>query len=238
MYNERKGVVNGEKNARGEWPVDHDGGMLDWFKECNLCSDAALFKQEEIPPLKLEPLLASFKDIATRFSYWKKHEGFSGLLGFAQFTEGKYLLGVTRKEVVARVCGSEVFSVCNTIFLPFANGSEPSTSEQRYRSLFKLIDLTRGFYFRHARTCAAITPQHHNHKLPALKPQSPNILSATTTTSAARSRATWAASRSRLPPQQTPPTPAYPARLTTNSCGICTCCATSPPSAPQKLTHP
>ena len=147
QYNLSKGFVNGEMNARREWPVEHDGGKLHWFKEGNLSSNATLFKQEEIPPQKLEPLLDTYRDIASKFSYWKKHEGFSGLLGFAQFTEGKYLVGVTRKEVVARVCGSEVFSVSNTIFLPFENGSEPSATEQRYRSLFKLIDLTRGFYF-------------------------------------------------------------------------------------------
>jgi hypothetical protein len=150
QYNDCKGVVIAG-NGKKEWQVDFqphqcNTRMTLWFKESNLSVNASMFKQEEIQPQRLEPLLENYKDTYSKLSYWKKHEYFSGLLGFAEFTEGKYLVGVTNKEVVARICGSEVYSVRNSVFIPFQHGSAPSVTEQRYRSLFKLIDLTRGFY--------------------------------------------------------------------------------------------
>ena len=149
QYNSCVGVVTGGKNAQREWPVNFlphlkNTSLTLWFKEENL--SVRMFESTPINCDNVEKFIESQK---SQKSYWKKHDGFSGLLGFAQFTEkeGKYLVGVTKKEVVARICGSDVFSVSNTIFLPFKHGSEPSAAEQKYRSLFKMIDLTRGFYF-------------------------------------------------------------------------------------------
>lgn len=154
QYNGCKGVVIGGKPAQREWHVDfqpHDVANTRlhlWFKESNLSVNATMFKSEEIQPDKLELILENYRDMNSKLSFWKRHDGFSGLLGFAKFTDCKYLVGVTKKDVVARICGSEVFSVSSSIFLPFRNGSdEPTVTEQRYRSLFKSIDITRGFYF-------------------------------------------------------------------------------------------
>lgn len=146
QYNNCIGLVVGGKNGRGEWQVEflpHHGNtrLTLWFKDAHLS-----VRMFESIPINFDNVDKFIESKQSQNSYWKKHDGFSGLLGFAEFTEGKYLVGVTKKEVVARICGSDVFSVSNTVFLPFKHGSEPSATEQRYRSLFKMIDLTRGFY--------------------------------------------------------------------------------------------
>jgi hypothetical protein len=79
-----------------------------------------------------------------------------GILGFIRFTEGYYMLSVTKKQQVAMVGGYYIFKVEATELIPLTTESSSlfersrSAEEQRYLTIFNNLDLNTSFYFSYS----------------------------------------------------------------------------------------
>ena len=73
-----------------------------------------------------------------------------GLLGFIRFTEGYYMLMITKKVQVATIGGHGIYQVDGTEIVPLFNGTGPrvrNAEESRFLSILSNLGLTRSFYF-------------------------------------------------------------------------------------------
>lgn len=76
-----------------------------------------------------------------------------GLLGFIRFTEGYYMLMITKKQQVATVGGHFIYQVDGTGIVPMSNSTGPrfpgarNGEESRFLSILSNLGLTRSFYF-------------------------------------------------------------------------------------------
>lgn len=96
-----------------------------------------------------------------------------GVLGCFRFTQGFYLLFVTKREYVGSICGQKVYRVAETVTIPVSasagaksDASNPVVaSERRYRKLLVGVDLTKSFFFSYTYCLAKTLQQNHDQPL-------------------------------------------------------------------------
>lgn len=75
------------------------------------------------------------------------------LIGFIRFTEGYYMMFVTKQTEVAVVGYHIFYSIDDVvmIYIPFTDKAkrEANLDEQKYLKMFQLIDLRQNFYYRY-----------------------------------------------------------------------------------------
>ncbi|CDZ98337.1 Putative phosphoinositide phosphatase [Phaffia rhodozyma] len=73
---------------------------------------------------------------------------FYGLVGFVKFTQGWYLILITKRSVVALVGGHYLYHCDETLMMSVAKGGHEKTAEEtRLLSTFQKVDLSKNFYF-------------------------------------------------------------------------------------------
>ncbi|KAF9578141.1 phosphatidylinositol-3,5-bisphosphate 5-phosphatase, partial [Lunasporangiospora selenospora] len=81
---------------------------------------------------------------------------FYGIVGFVRFTEGYYLVVVTKRSPVALIGGHYVFHIDAVSTLSIHSSTTPTTKldknsdEARYLQMFQSVDLTKNFYFSYS----------------------------------------------------------------------------------------
>ena len=132
-YNGCKGTVVGAASG-SKWPVQlslRSGGTdIIHVDASSLVHDGAVkWSAQELEDE--DTYLGYQKELAVKFREgWVQHDRFDGIIGFARFTEGWYLLGACKKEVAARVCSCDIYRNGSTLMRPFNASKEPSENEK------------------------------------------------------------------------------------------------------------
>ncbi|RKP25438.1 SacI homology domain-containing protein, partial [Syncephalis pseudoplumigaleata] len=108
---------------------------------------AAVYSREEC-----ENLLATIRVGNKATGGMHKVMDFYGVIGFIRFTEGYYMVLITRRRPVATLGGYLVYHIEDTSLLSIRGSSklERKTEESRYVSVFQSVDLNQNFYFSYA----------------------------------------------------------------------------------------
>ncbi|CAN6651828.1 polyphosphoinositide phosphatase [Trichomonascus vanleenenianus] len=74
------------------------------------------------------------------------------ILGFIRFTEGYYMIMVTKRSVVALIGGHYIYHIDNTQLIPLTHSSlyrkpDRRSEEARFMLIFQNLDLSKTFYF-------------------------------------------------------------------------------------------
>ncbi|CAG8595116.1 5586_t:CDS:10 [Ambispora gerdemannii] len=112
--------------------------------ELNVTEDEAIYSKQEV-----NDILMKLK-VGNKNSGGLKHVlSADGIVGFIRFTEGYYILLVTKKSPVALIGGHYIYHIDDTEPLSISpqNKPEKNSDEQRYINTFKNVDLTKNFYF-------------------------------------------------------------------------------------------
>lgn len=72
-----------------------------------------------------------------------------GILGFVKFTQGWYMIFITKRRQVAVLGGHYIYHIDETRLVPIGLGHrvDKNSDEARYVSTFQNMDLSKNFYF-------------------------------------------------------------------------------------------
>jgi hypothetical protein len=72
-----------------------------------------------------------------------------GVVGFVRFTQGWYMIFITKRRQVALLGGHYIYHIDETRLVPIGLGTkiDKNSDEARYVSTFQNIDLAKNFYF-------------------------------------------------------------------------------------------
>ena len=117
----------------------------------------AVFEDETIyDRLEMSRLLSAVEDGNKAAGGLKLKCTSWGLLGFIRFTEGYYMLAITKRSQCAMIGGHFVYKIEDTELIPLTNEStsrfqrDRNPDETRYLSILHNMDLTKNFYFSYA----------------------------------------------------------------------------------------
>lgn len=72
-----------------------------------------------------------------------------GIVGFVRFTQGWYMIFITKRRQVALLGGHYIYHIDETRLVPIGYGAkiDKNSDEARYMAIFQNIDLAKNFYF-------------------------------------------------------------------------------------------
>ncbi|CAM8991141.1 unnamed protein product [Rhodiola kirilowii] len=78
-----------------------------------------------------------------------------GIIGFIKFLGPYYMLLVTQRRIIGKICGHSVYAVSKSEIIPLPNSSVwcrvgNPTIENRYKKLLCTVDLTKDFFFSYS----------------------------------------------------------------------------------------
>ncbi|KAL1364013.1 hypothetical protein HN51_012173 [Arachis hypogaea] len=78
-----------------------------------------------------------------------------GIVGFIKFLGPYYMLLITKRRQIGAICGHTVYAVSKSEMIPLRSSSVQSNmtntkSENRYKKLLSMVDLTKDFYFSYS----------------------------------------------------------------------------------------
>ncbi|KAI9598359.1 SacI homology domain-containing protein [Syncephalis fuscata] len=132
---------NNAANGYGQY------GSRSTMEEPPVVEVAAVYSREEC-----ENLLATIQVGNKATGGMHKVMDFYGVIGFVRFTEGYYMVLITRRRPVATLGGHFIYHVEDTTLLSIRGSSklERKTEESRYVNIFQSVDLNQNFYFSYA----------------------------------------------------------------------------------------
>lgn len=118
-------------------------------QDLTLIVDPAVYTRAEVMDVLSHMEEEGGGNLTKRLTAW-------GLLGFIRFTDGYYMVVVTKRSVVALLGGHYVYHIDKTEMIPLSRGGDDgktksrSADEARYMSIFQSLDLSKTFYFSYA----------------------------------------------------------------------------------------
>lgn len=118
-------------------------------QDLTIIVDPAVYSRAEVMDVLSHMEEEGGGNLTKRLTAW-------GLLGFIRFTDGYYMVVVTKRSVVALLGGHYVYHIDKTEMIPLARGGDEgktkskSADEARYMSIFQSLDLSKTFYFSYA----------------------------------------------------------------------------------------
>ncbi|KAF9913605.1 phosphatidylinositol-3,5-bisphosphate 5-phosphatase, partial [Lobosporangium transversale] len=119
--------------------------------ELNITEDEGEYTKPEVDDL-LEMIKHANKSTGGRRDITK----FYGIVGFVRFTEGYYIILVTKRSPVALIGGHYVFHIEATMTISIHSSTTPTSKldknsdEARYLQMFQMVDLSKNFYFSYS----------------------------------------------------------------------------------------
>lgn len=95
---------------------------------------------------------SSYKEVKIKEEIISKKRCY-GFLGFIKFTQGYYMLFITKRKKVGNIGPNKIYEIQETLCIPLEKQTYSFTSmfskddEKKYRDLFNSFDLTKNFYF-------------------------------------------------------------------------------------------
>ncbi|GMH23298.1 hypothetical protein Nepgr_025141 [Nepenthes gracilis] len=78
-----------------------------------------------------------------------------GIIGFIKFMGPYYMLLITKRRQIGAICGHMVYAISKSKMIPLPNSvvqsnMSNSNSENRYKKLLRMVDLTKDFFFSYS----------------------------------------------------------------------------------------